>query len=668
MKKNKITKIVTSLFFVGGFIPMVSGTSTTITYNAGIPKDYFPKNKELDSKNLSDILKQDRFDLRDYNLVTPVKNQGIEGLCWAYSIVSAVESSILRQAPGNYNMKNLDIDENQYDYISNVRTEEANKLKLAGSDHFENELGVGNYIFDSALMALQKTSFANQGVKKGYVEPIVNIKNIIQVDWSNKEELKKAIVKYGGIAFSMTYPYRTFNAQSIFYNNNYTEPMEGVLAHACTIVGWDDTYYKSNFKPNPATQKGAWIVKNSWGTKYQSEGYFYLSYDSPLQDAVAFEIEKDFVPQNAYYYDGRRNYTEYSTDSNEYAVVFPVRKANDETTEKLKSINLVLTGKNINIHSKIFIGDDKNIDLNGKNPAYEWDTTVDNSETNGKTGAFTLELPKAFELPKNKYFAVVVKLSSPDKNLAINYSYEPNSVGDLTFLKIKDGTWSNAKEILNGSFKIKAYTYTEPKNKQLEIENNSNPVSEPTTSSKQENSSQTNKEQRVVVSENSPSANDSIQENDNSANSSNIEEISNSQNSTNESPNEFNNSNSEGEIVDDSSANNENEEITEGNTSNYNSPEANNTSENEINFNVEKTNEKETNSNNNDNTEKVSNDNSLAESNKTREADNSLLISQEQNVSSRTKLILAITLPVLAGASLISFIGYKLFRKFSKKS
>ena len=53
-----------------------------------------------------------------------------------------------------------------------------------------------------------------------------------------------------------------------------------------TIVGYDDTISKNKFSIKPQ-HDGAWIVKNSWGTHANDAGYFYLSYDQPVNAVVA---------------------------------------------------------------------------------------------------------------------------------------------------------------------------------------------------------------------------------------------------------------------------------------------------------------------------------------------------------------------------------------------
>ena len=97
---------------------------------------------------------------------------------------------------------------------------------------------------------------------------------------------------------------------------------ESVLPnHAVTIVGWDDTFPVSNFlEDHQPPGPGAWIVKNSWGTEWGDDGYFYLSYyDRTLCCPQTFEyvkpeeketgsleiLEHDFMPSddvNATYY------------------------------------------------------------------------------------------------------------------------------------------------------------------------------------------------------------------------------------------------------------------------------------------------------------------------------------------------------------------------------
>ena len=73
----------------------------------------------------------------------------------------------------------------------------------------------------------------------------------------------------------------------------YAQYTDDVLRsnHAVCAVGWDDTFPASSFPEGrrpPAD--GAWIVKNSWGDTWGTDGYFYLSYyDKNLCAVQSFE-------------------------------------------------------------------------------------------------------------------------------------------------------------------------------------------------------------------------------------------------------------------------------------------------------------------------------------------------------------------------------------------
>ena len=78
--KNILTCAISiSLFFM-------SSTAADATQTA----------EDLRNSDISKLVKQSKFDSRDYGIVTPVRDQGDTSLCWAYSTASASETSILR--------------------------------------------------------------------------------------------------------------------------------------------------------------------------------------------------------------------------------------------------------------------------------------------------------------------------------------------------------------------------------------------------------------------------------------------------------------------------------------------------------------------------------------------------------------------------------------------
>ena len=87
-----------------------------------------------------------------------------------------------------------------------------------------------------------------------------------------KKHIKENGAVYSSIRSAVMSDEEFYNkGNAAFYYNG-----EGLIDHAITIVGWDDTYSKNNFNTRP-TNDGAWIVKNSWGTEWgKMDIFMYL--------------------------------------------------------------------------------------------------------------------------------------------------------------------------------------------------------------------------------------------------------------------------------------------------------------------------------------------------------------------------------------------------------
>ena len=208
------------------------------------------------------------YSMYDENLVSPVKNQGVDGNCWAFSAFSTLESCILKASGlcidlSEANLKNLMTCYSDYGYL--ITTNEGGHSEMAWG-YLASWLGP---IFDT-----DDDYFAYDFLSP-LLKSVLHIQNIVflkRSDYTDNDNIKNAILKYGGVSTSMYFD-TEYLSDSFSYYYSGTNSQD----HAVCIVGWDDSYSRYNFNKTPAGD-GAWIVKNSWGPSWGDAGYFYVSY------------------------------------------------------------------------------------------------------------------------------------------------------------------------------------------------------------------------------------------------------------------------------------------------------------------------------------------------------------------------------------------------------
>ena len=200
------------------------------------------------------------WDWRREGKVTPVRDQGKCGSCWAYAVVAALESSYLIR-------NNKTVDGSEQYLVSNSGAgsckggyrDKANKFLVSQGDASETDLPYSG----TSGTPDAKLDTPYDAIASGFVDPNVEIPSVAQI--------KQALCEYGPLSIGMD-----ATATFIDYDGGvYTEPgFTGGSPHAVTLIGWSDS-------------KSAWLIKNSWGTDWgetcdfgTEKGYAWVDYET----------------------------------------------------------------------------------------------------------------------------------------------------------------------------------------------------------------------------------------------------------------------------------------------------------------------------------------------------------------------------------------------------
>ena len=393
-------------------------------------------------------------------LVTSIKNQGRTGMCWAFALIGSMESNAIKRGLTDLGTS-LDLSEAHL--AKNSFRYEVDTLGLNAKDSvtprselefidmgfsvvhglFTLTRGMGPVRESQAPFSYDYQQMSDNVMNGTFYHREFTLQNGI-VPWMfDEESVKRLVYENGAVACA----YRSNGDEYYGYVKS-----GGMPNHGAQIVGWDDSIDRNKFLPEPASQDGAWLIKNSWGN---SAAYFWLSYDSTVSEVMSAEMAPQDAYDYKYHYDMANFSSEYDLQAGEevkIANIFNTQKTTATKTERIHAVSVGFASMNTVYSLQLY----KNpVDDNPESGTPLLDEPLQGVKIH--RGFYTISLPQSIEVAKNDQIAVVFTIKNRNRNHIASievsesfdgYNYQTKEVTEpnQSFIKRANQNWKDMHE------------------------------------------------------------------------------------------------------------------------------------------------------------------------------------------------------------------------------
>lgn len=267
------------------------------------------------------------FDLRAVGAVTPVKKQ-LGGTCWTHGTTAAIESHLLRSgAWKGLGLKGVPaVSEYHLDWWNGFNRHRNDDLADAAKEPSGLKVHVGGdyrvaaaYISRGDGVVLVPSGKDNAPDVTGWFKepparlaPTYRRLYVRDIEWfvlgkdlEHIDTIKRRLLAEGALGTAYCVSKTLVSKDFVHYQPREHKDRPN---HAVAIVGWDDNK-RSADKDRQAPKPGAWLIKNSWGTKKGADGYYWISYHDkvccrdPEMGAVSFRNVEPLAYDHIYCHD-----------------------------------------------------------------------------------------------------------------------------------------------------------------------------------------------------------------------------------------------------------------------------------------------------------------------------------------------------------------------------